>query len=349
MKDFFTNRKKLFILGCIAVAIIIVGIIGVAISLSSMSSPMDETNTKYVNVTIESGSGTGDIGQALVDNGIIDSVTNFKVISKLKGYDGQFKAGVYALSPSMSTYDIADIIISGKVKSNQFTIPEGLTIFQAADKLAKEGIVDKKEFVDLLKNGKFNYAFLKNAQTGDNHLEGYLSPNTYQVAMGASSKSIITTMLEQFGSIFRDEYYARAKKLGYSVNDIIIVASIIERECGDVDREKVASVIYNRINEGMPLQMCSTVQYVLGKQKESLTDADTQIKSPYNTYVNQGLPPGPICSPGEASIKAALYPAKTDYLYFVVSEKLDGTHNFSSNYQKFLRDKDAYYAALNKQ
>ena len=190
---------------------------------------------------------------------------------------------------------------------------------------------------------------MKDAQKGKNHLEGYLFPSTYQVAPKADEEQIITTMLNQFDTVFTDEYKARAKKLGYTENQIIIIASIIEKEAQvDEDRPKIASVIYNRLDDGMNLQMCSTVQYILGKAKPVLSVADTKIDSPYNTYIHSGLPKGPICSPGEASIKAALYPAKTDYMYFVVSEKLDGSHNFSKSYSKFEKDTRAYEKALAK-
>ena len=156
-----------------------------------------------------------------------------------------------------------------------------------------------------------------------------------------NEEQIIKVMLDQFE---KQPYKVYAESgSSYSLNDIITVASIIERECKvDEERPLVASVIYNRLAKGMPLQMCSTVQYVLGKQKEVLTYADTRIESPYNTYTNAGLPPGPICSPGLAAVQAALHPADTDYLYFVLSEKLDGTSNFSSDYAQFERDKAAY-------
>ena len=127
------------------------------------------------------------------------------------------------------------------------------------------------------------------------------------------------------------------------------MSSIIEREAKiDSDRPLVSSVIYNRLKINMKLQMCSTVQYILGEPKETLTYKDIAIDDPYNTYLYAGLPPGPICSPGKASIEAALYPADTDYIYFVVSEKLDGSHNFSSNSADFEKDKAAYQAALKR-
>ena len=347
MEKNIKNHKKPIIIVCAIVILAIILIIGTIITLKIMDSAYDKNSNKYVSVTIESGSGTEEIGNILVENNIIKSTINFKIISKIKGYDGKFKAGTYSLSSSMTTTDIAKLLISGKVENMAFTIPEGYTIFQIADKLSAEGLVNKETMYELLKTGDYNYDFLSGAQTGKNHLEGYLFPNTYKIEVNASEDTIIKTMLNQFKIIFTDKYKTRAQSLGYSINDIITIASIIERECSvDNERAKVASVIYNRLKKPMPLQMCSTVQYVLGKQKESLTTADTKIDSPYNTYLIQGLPPGPICCPGEASIKAALYPETTNYLYFVLSDKLDGTTKFSSNYNQFLNDKAAYYNAL---
>ena len=241
----------------------------------------------------------------------------------------------------MDFQEIADIIVSGKVTTVNFTIPEGYTIYQTASAIAAKGLGDYDTLVSLIEAGDFEYDFLKDAQNNKNKLEGYLFPNTYTVDEGMNEEQIIKVMLDQFE---KQPYKVYAESgSSYSLNDIITVASIIERECKvDEERPLVASVIYNRLAKGMPLQMCSTVQYVLGKQKEVLTYADTRIESPYNTYTNTGLPPGPICSPGLAAIKAALNPADTDYLYFVLSEKLDGTSNFSSDYAQFEKDKAAY-------
>lgn len=343
------DKKKLIIVIVVAL-ILIIAIIG-AIVIGSMGGALDKGNTDTVSVTIESGSGTSQIAQTLVDHGIIDSADQFKLWSRIKGYDSDYKAGTYALSPSMDFDTIGEIIIGGKISTLNFTIPEGYTIYQVADSLAADGLVDRDRFVQLLEEGQWDYDFLDGAQNNKNHLEGYLFPNTYTVGEGATEEDYISVMLDQFGKEITDEHYKKAKKLGMTMNDIVIIASIIERECKvDDERPLVASVIYNRLEEGMSLQMCSTVQYVLGKQKEVLTYADTRIESPYNTYINPGLPPGPICSPGLAAIEAALNPANTDYLYFVLSEKLDGTSNFSSDYEKFQRDSQAYndaYEAAN--
>lgn len=350
MKKLMKN-KLVFTLIC-ALVVVIALVIGGTSYMNGLNDAFDPSKTDTLNITVEQGSTTTDIGALLQEKGIIASADEFKYYSKFKGYDGKYQAGNYALAPSMTLSEIAEIIMSGKTNNMTFTVPEGMTIYQISEKLADEGLVDKDVFDELLVSGKFDddYWFLKDAQDGKNHLEGYLFPETYTVEYGADEETIIRTMLDQFESVFTEEMRADMKKSGMSLNQIMVIASIVERESQvDIDRGKVSSVIYNRIDEGMPLQMDSTVQYVLGKQKETLTYADTELDSPYNTYVNPGLPPGPIACPGAASIKAAIYPEKTDYLYFVVSKELDGTHTFTADYNQFLKDKDAYYKALEAQ
>lgn len=343
------RNKLLLVIVCAIIVLLIAGIAAL-IYINDLDKAYDSSKSDTINVTVEMGSTTEDIGTLLQEEGIIESSSDFKFFSKVKGYDGKYQAGTYALAPSMTLSEIAEIIISGKTNNITFTIPEGYTIYQMADKLSEEGIVDREKFVSLLTDGNFSYDFLSDAQSGKNHLEGYLFPETYTVEFGADEETIINTMLNQFDTVFTEEFKARAEELGYSLNEIMVIASIIERETQvDEERGKVSSVIYNRLKEGMPLQMCSTVQYILGEQKEILSNADTQIESPYNTYINQGLPPGPICCPGLASIEAALYPDETDYLYFVVSDKLNGTQKFSSDYNQFLKDKEDYYNALEQQ
>ena len=340
-------KKAMLVLG-----ILFVVIVGSSALLSYLNEPLDRDNSALVNVVVEEGSSTTDIANALKDANIIRSVRKFKICSKIWRYDGKYKAGIYSFSQSMTCSEISKIIVSGKESTNTFTIPEGYTIKQVAATLADNRLVDKDKFLEATKDSSAykDFDFLDDAQKGKNHLEGYLFPSTYQVATNADEKQIITTMLSQFEQVFTDEYKKRAKELGYSENEIIIIASIIEKEAQvDEDRAKIASVIYNRLDKGMNLQMCSTIQYILGEAKPVLSIADTQIDSPYNTYQNSGLPKGPICSPGEASIKAALYPDDTDYLYFVVSEKLDGSHNFSKSYSQFEKDSAAYEKALEKQ
>ncbi|MCI8609122.1 MAG: endolytic transglycosylase MltG [Firmicutes bacterium] len=339
-----TSKKLILIVVILLIIAIACG--SIAIYASNIGKPFNEKDTQMVSVVIEPGSTTIDIGNALVEKGIIAGADQFKLWSRMKKYDSQYKAGTYSLSPSMSFEQIAEILVGGKVDTFSFTIPEGYTIKQVAKTLGEQGF-DEKRFLELAGGKDFDeeFPFLKGAQDNENHLEGYLLPNTYTLAAGSDEEDIIRVMLSQFEKDVLP-LYDQAGDSGRSLNDYIIAASIIEREAMmDEERPLVASVIYNRLKLEMPLQMCSTVQYILGEPKAVLSNADTQIESPYNTYLNPGLPPGPICSPGVASIDAAMNPAETDYLYFVLSEKLDGTSNFSSDYNQFLRDKDAYYRA----
>ena len=328
--------------------VILLILIALSATLLIINRPKDRNDNTFVIVKIEAGSSTDDIARALHKKGVISSVSKYKLVSKLWRYDGKYKAGSFSVSPSMRSSDIAQTISKGVSSTKKFTIPEGYTLEQIAKKLDKEGIVNKDKFLDVARHGDFSkFSFLKGAQSGDNHLEGYLFPDTYAVDLDADETQIITTMLNQYDKVFTKKYRERAKELNLTENQIIIIASLIERESQyDGDRAKIASVIYNRIKAGMPLQIDATIQYALGKTKENLSIDDTKIDSPFNTYTNKGLPPGPICSPGKKSIKAALYPEDTDFLYYVVSEKLDGTHNFSKDYNQFLKDKDAYSKAL---
>ena len=349
------RRKKKSRFPAFLIFIIIIAVIGFAGfnfwkgSLGNAYKPGDATN---VAINIPSGSSTGSIARALEENGIVRSATAFKYYVKFSGNDGKLQAGDYNLSPSMTGEQLVKALLSGKNNTLKFTIPEGYSAEQTARALADKGFGDYDAFIDVIENGDFSYDFIdKLGYNGQgSRLEGVLFPDTYEVYEGSSEYQIIDKMLSEFDKVFTDEYYARMSEMGLSLRDTLSIASIIEREAKiNSDRPLISSVIYNRLNIGMKLQMCSTVQYILGEPKEFLTNKDISIESPYNTYKNNGLPPGPICSPGKASIEAALYPADTDYLYFVVSEKLDGSHNFSSNSKDFEKDKAAYKQAVKNQ
>lgn len=336
------NKTRLIISVVMFIGIIILGAsIIFSLYLGNASEPMDPDNKEMVSITIPSGTGTSGIADILAENNIIDNTAVFKLLSKTKGADGKYKAGEFSLSPSMSMEEIMKVIISGKADTVRFTIPEGYDIKRTTEKLASEGLINADTFAKEIEAGQFDYQFLESAPAGSNRLEGYLFPDTYDIYTTAKEHDIINTMLSQFNKVFTDEYYARAKELNMSVNEVLTLASIIEREARvPEDRPIIASVFYNRLKIGMPLQSCATVQYILGEQKPVLSIKDTKIESPYNTYLNAGLPPGPIASPGADSIKAALYPAETDYLYFLA--KGDGSHAFSATYEQFLKDKAKY-------
>ncbi len=336
MKD---KKKKAIIVAIVVFAIVVCGIVGNIV----LSNPVDKSNKEIKIVNVQPGSSTGQIASALKEQGTIKSTFYFKIKSKLGGYDGKYKAGQYAVSKAMSLKKQMDMIKDGETVGKIFTIPDGNTIEKDAAILVKNNVITKKAFYDEIANGKFDYKFLKGAPKGVNRLEGFLYPETYQVDLDADAHEVVNIMLKQFDKVFTDEYYEQTKKRKMSVLEVMTVASIIEREAKtDEDKKNVASVIYNRLEVGMPLQMDSILAYITGEEKIKASLKDTQVKSDYNPYTNKGLPPGPICSPGKVSIEAALYPAETKYMYFVATDKLDGTNVFSETYEEFLKDKKAF-------
>lgn len=215
------------------------------------------------------------------------------------------------------------------------TVPEGLTIKATAEKFetATKGSITAAEFVEATKAGGYEYDFLEGVPAGN--LEGYLFPNTYEVTSKNTARQAVDMMLRSFSRETRDLDWDHAASLGLTPYQVVTAASIIEKEVKFAEeRPLVASVIYNRLKKNMKLGMCSTVLYALGEWKPKLTNKDTQVDSPYNTYKIDGLPPGPICNPGFESISAALNPATTDYIFFLVTSS-DGHQSFTADYKQF--------------
>ncbi len=338
-----SKKNPLLIIALAVVLVIGIAVIGGNVYIGSIDKAFDADSDEWINITIPMGESTAGIGILLEEKGIIADAGKLRLYSKIKGYDGKLKAGEYSLSPAMTMTEILTMLQSGNANTLRFTVPEGLTIVQVADLLADSGLINREKFMSLIADGNFDYPFMSELPYGENRLEGFLFPETYEVFTTAKEEDILNKMLGQFDFIFSDEYYKRAEELGYSVYEIVTIASLIEREARvDEERPLVASVIYNRLAAGQPLQIDATVQYALGKQKEALTYADLEIDSPYNTYKVPALPAGPICSPGQASIESALYPAESNYYYYVLKSKNEITHNFAETYDEFLVYKSQY-------
>jgi UPF0755 protein len=270
--------------------------------------PVDPSDSLPVSVEIAEGIGLEGITKVLEENDLIRSAKFFMLRSKLERVGDKYKAGSYEFSRAMSVDDIMGILVNGIERETvKFTIPEGLTTAQTMDILTDSGLMTEDEFWSEIENGQFDYRFLEDAPAGRERLEGFLYPETYEAFKDAGAHIVIDMLLGQFDRMFTDEDYARAEKLKCSAREIVTIASLIERETAVADeRPVVARVIYNRMDDDMPLQIDAAIQYALGAPKERLTKKDLKVDSPYNLYTNKGLPPGPICSPREASIDASL-------------------------------------------
>ncbi len=257
---------------------------------------------------------------------LVQSAFKFKMLARLQGYDRRLQAGEYRLTSSMSPRDILELMAKGIVRLHRLTIPEGLTISQIAEQVEKAGLARAADIVLRAKDP----AYVQAQGIYASSLEGYLFPETYFFPRTVTADGIIAAMLQAFRSAFPPEWEQRASEIGFSVHEALTLASIIEKETGDPsERPLISSVFHNRLKRGMRLETDPTVIYGLPDFNGNLTRKHLETPTPFNTYLIRGLPPGPIASPGRDSLKAALYPAQTDFIFFV--SKNNGTHQFSTN------------------
>lgn len=286
-----------------------------------------------ITLEIPEGAGAATVAEQLARSNAIKYPRVFRIYSKLGGYDTDYQPGTITVKNGMSYNDILDMLVISDRGSIKVTIPEGYTLKQIAAALADAGVCSEDEFFSVLDPALYNYRFLNGLPEREARLEGYLFPATYDIAKNMTAFDIVNLMLKAFDESFTDTYYARAAELGFTVDEVVTFASIVERETNaDTERAKVAGVFYNRMENNMHLESCATVQYILGENKPVLSVEDTQINSPYNTYRNAGLPVGPIASPGADCIKAVLYPERTDAFFFVLGA--NGEHIFSKTYEE---------------
>lgn len=335
------NKFVKYSLALIAV-ILITSVVGF-LYVNSLFNPVDpQYSGEKVEVIVPSGSTTKNIAGLLKENELIQNELIFQLYVKKYNYDASLKAGKFLLSQDMDMKTIVQVLVEGNtiIDSVRFTIPEGYNVKQIAEKLASEGLVDKERFLQVVKEANFDYEFIKQIPNDKNieyKLEGYLFPDTYEVRKGATEEEIIEKLLSQFDKEWKEEWGKVAKEKGMTQHELVTMASIVEREVVvDKERPIVAGVFYNRLDDSWNLQSCATVQFILGKQKDTLTFEDLEIQNPYNTYVNQGLPPGPIGNPGRTSLEAVIYPAEHNYFFFVTKKDNSGEHYFSETYEQHL-------------
>jgi UPF0755 protein len=326
------RRRGVLVMGAL---LALVGVVVFqALQWSAAREPKAVPPGREVTITVASGQGSVEIGRALRDAGVVDSINRFRDVAEERGLDSSLKPGTYKLETGMSVDAVLDILARGPSTGVPLTIPEGFTVAQIAEKLAATDQFTKEEVDKALESKDLIVPFRPKGVTS---LEGMLFPDTYGIEEDDTAVGVLQEMLDQL-EVVLSRYQLSTAPQGLNPYQVLIVASMIEREAKvDVDRPKIAAVIYNRLAAGKRLEIDATVEYAVGHSE--LTAKDLRDDSPYNTYTSEGLPPTPIAAPGEAAIKAALQPADGDWLYYVLASK-EGEHAFTDSYEEFLELKE---------
>lgn len=297
-------------------------------------------------VTVPENYDIDDVADALYDAGIIDYKFLFKIFSSISDADEKIDPGTYELSTELDYRAIVTTMQTGSVSQLVTTImiPEGYTMQQIFETLEEKKICSVDDLYEAAANFNYDYRFLEGTEQGDaSRLEGFLFPDTYDFYQGEQASSVISKFLSNFYQKYNADMYQQAENLGLTIQEVITIASMIEKEAANNDeRATIASVIYNRLKSDMMLQIDATIQYILPERKPILSLDDLEIDSPYNTYMYTGLPPGPISNPGLASIVAALQPDSTNYYYYALDTETN-SHKFFTNYddhQAFVATQD---------
>lgn len=309
--------RRVVYLACIAVAgAVFLGAGAAAFLWWEMRPPGGAEGSR--TVVVPPGETTWQIGRRLAEARVVRSARAVVVAARLRRVDGRLRSGEYAFSPAQSVWQIVGILARGEAILHRMTIPEGYTVAQIADALAEAGLGDRDRFLEMAARS-----------------EGYLFPDTYLLPRGLGEAALIARFRDRFDAVVGAEIREAARARGMSLHQLVTVASMIEREARvPQERAVIAGVIYNRLRLGMRLEIDATVLYALGRHKAELSFADLTVDSPYNTYRNHGLPPGPIANPGLAAVTAAAAPADTPFLYYVL--RPDGSHHFSRTLREHL-------------
>ncbi|MEJ2050111.1 MAG: endolytic transglycosylase MltG [Calditrichota bacterium] len=289
---------------------------------------------EQVTLSIPAGSSLQAITDSLYNRGVIGDKDFFQFLVQARGLETSLQAGVFKIRPKSSYQHLLYVLTHSRPQVIEVTVIEGLRAREIAREMAHHFQFDSTEFMLLVKDSIFT------AELGvpGNSLEGFLFPDTYKFFTNENARSVIRKMVNQFFTEIPDSFYIRASAMGWNLKKVVTLASIIEGEAvRDSERGKISSVYHNRLDRGMRLQADPTIQYIIKGAPRRLLNKDLAIQSPYNTYLHRGLPPGPINNPGFGSIKAALYPAHTKYLYFVA--RGDGFHTFSRTNREHIQAK----------
>ena len=294
-------------------------------------------------VHVKVGMTTADIAEMLHEKQLVKNPKAFKFEARFKGLANKLQAGMYKIEGGMSNGAIVNEFANGRIELIDFIVPEGFNVVKTGRKLESLGLGSAEKFIELAKN----YAPYDYMKTDNPHVifksEGFLYPATYKVPYGASEEEYLHIFVRHFNEVMKKNGVLDAvKKRDLNMRDVVNMAAMVEMEAVYAEEQpRIAGVFLKRVEIGMPIQSDTTIQYILGAQKETITFKDTEIDNPYNTYQNYGLPPGPIGSPSLSAIQAVLDPEQTDYLYFVAQN--DGHHRFSRTYAEHLRAIDEIY------
>lgn len=335
-----TRRGKVV---AVLFVLVLTGLLAGNLFMRSIGVYGESSPGRPVDLEIPEGSGAAEIGDILVDAGVIKSSFGWKVALFLHSGDETIQAGSYRIATGLTAPDAIDALLDRPPEeaATDVTFPEGSWLTDFAAELGAETHIDGDKFLALATSGKVRSRYQPD---GVDTLEGLLFPSTYEVIERDTARSVLTRLVEEFEEQAGTLDFARVEGTGVSAYEAITVASMIEAEAQlDEERPMIARVIYNRLQQGMPLGIDATVLYALGEHKTELTSEDLRVDSPYNTRIVTGLPPTPIGAPGLGSLQAALAPADGEWLYYVLAD-CSGRHAFSTNYDDFLEDKAAYQA-----
>ncbi len=344
--------KKIFLI----ILLLIFITTGIVYVWSEIYLPIDPNSQEKAVFTIKKGEGAKEISINLKRKRLIKHSSVFRFYVLVKGVSGKLKAGSYSLSKSMNISEMVEKFVSGDVIKKKITIIEGWNLRNIGRYFEEQGVSKEKEFFELVgfplvdysqktdlpkpKDFSKEFEFLRDKPENVG-LEGYLFPDTYEISLGETLESIVRKMLRNFDKKLTPELREEIKKQGKTIFEIVTMASLLEKEVQTLEDKKIVSgIFWKRLKNSKPLESCATIAYILGVNKWRYSFKDTRIKSPYNTYLNKGLPLGPICNPGLESIFAAVYPKQTDYWYYLSTP--DGKTIFSKTFQEHNIAKSKY-------
>ena len=331
-----TKKNLKHIIWALGIILIFTGIVASVAAwklIKYTRTPLNNTRAdipspQLKSFSIKPGESLSQVAENLEEQEIITSRTMFRIYARIKGQAQTIKAGEYRMSSAMTPRAVLDKIVTGRVATYRLTIPEGLNIKEIARLVERAGFGTQEMF----QAAAHDKPLVQDMGISADSCEGYLFPETYFFPKHTPPETIIRHMVKRFTTVFTPQWENRTEKLGFSRHEIVTLASIIEKETGKAsERPIISSVFHNRLKKGMRLESDPTVIYGIPDFNGNITRNDLETKTPYNTYKINGLPPGPIASPGEMALKAALFPADTDYLFFV--SKKDTTHKFSKTFK----------------